>query len=263
MNQIKINNTDCLSGLKNVQDMSIDLVITSPPYENLREYNGYIFNYDYFKEVANELLRCLKVGAVIIWVVADKTSNGSESGESFRQALYFKEIGFKIWDTMIFAKYNPAPKNHRRYEQEFEYMFVFAKGKPKCFNPIMIPCKFSGQKRTGTYRQDKKGQLKKLNTTGKVKSMKVKGNIWYYVVGKHCTENLLAHKHQAIFPDKLAEDHIITWSNEGDLVLDPFMGSGTVGRVCKNMKRLFIGFEISKDYCESAQQMISAISLTN
>ncbi len=259
MNQIKINNTDCLSGLKKMEDCSIDLVITSPPYENLRDYKGYVFSFDYFKDVANKLLRCLKDGAVIIWVVADKTCNGSESGESFRQALYFKEIGFKLWDTMIFAKFNPTPKNHRRYEQEFEYMFVFAKGKPKCFNPILIPCKFSGQKRTGTYRHNKKGQLKELNTVGNVKDMKIKGNVWFYTVGKNCTKTLLAHKHQAIFPDKLVEDHLITWSVEGNLVLDPFMGSGTVGRMCNKMNRGFIGFEISKEYCELAEQLIISI----
>lgn len=256
MKKNSIYNIDCLSGLKEIEDLSIDLVITSPPYEDLRKYNGYIFGFNYFKEVANELLRCLKAGGVIIWVVADKTDNGSESGESFRQALYFKEVGFKLWDTMIFKKNNPIPKNHRRYEQEFEYMFVFSKDKPKKFNPIKIPCKFNGQKRTGTYRHNKDGELTRLNTEGQVKKTKIRGNIWSYTVGKNCTKVSESHKHQAIFPDKLVEDHLKTWSDEGDLVLDPFMGSGTVARICKNMNRFYFGFEISKEYYELAKKII-------
>lgn len=256
----KIYNMDCLSGLKQLDSNCIDAVITSPPYDDLREYNGFIFDFDYFIKIARELYRVLKQGGVIIWVVADKTDNGSESGTSFKQALYFKDIGFKLYDTMIFAKRNYTPKTKRRYEQEFEYMFVFSKGIPKTFNPIKIPCEFAGKERTGTYRQKVDGILKELNTKGKVNDLKIKGNVWYYVVGRRCTNIAEAHLHAAIFPDQLVEDHLKSWTEKDDLILDPFMGSGTVARISKLMGRNYIGFEIDEKSCEIAEITINKIN---
>ena len=142
----KIYNYDCLSGLKQIPNEFIDMVITSPPYDNLRKYDGYVFTHEYFLEVVKELFRVVKKGGVIIWVVNDQTKNYTESGTSFRQALEFKQLGFCIYDTMIFAKNNPPPLNHQRYEQSFEYMFVFSKGKVKTFNPITEECKYSEKK---------------------------------------------------------------------------------------------------------------------
>jgi DNA modification methylase len=245
---------DCVEGMKMLPDECIDLTVTSPPYDNLRAYNGYSFD---FEAVANELYRITKPGGVVVWVVGDATVKGSETGTSFRQALYFKEIGFNLHDTMIYAKYDYVPLTHNRYEQQFEYMFVFSKGKPKTFNPIKIPCKYAGQKNTTSHRRNS-DELEKGSGYGKeVKPEKIKPNIWFYNVGKNkSTKDKVAHKHPAIFPEQLATDHIISWSNHGDIVLDPFMGSGTTAKMALLNNRRFIGFEISSEYVEIANKRI-------
>ncbi len=247
----KIYNTDCLDGLKLLDNESIDMVLTSPPYDNLRKYNGYSFD---FENIAKQLYRVIKQGGIVVWVVADQTINGSETGTSFKQALFFKETGFNLHDTMIYAKNNPIPLTHNRYEQHFEYMFIFSKGKPKTFNPIMVENKLAGKKRSEKtkYRQQN-NELRKINTTGKVKGKSIKGNIWYYSVGGNLTN------HPAIFPEELAQDHILSWSNKDNIVLDPFMGSGTTAKVCLKTNRKYIGFEISKEYCEIANRRVQDV----
>jgi DNA modification methylase len=235
-----------------LDDGSVDLTVTSPPYDNLRKYNG--FSWD-FEGIAKELYRVTKDGGVVVWVVGDATVKGSETGTSFRQALYFKEIGFNIHDTMIYRKKNPAPLTHRRYEQEFEYMFVFSKGKPKTFNAIKIPCKYAGEKtwsEPNKYK-DNSGRLTRV-PQGIIAPMKIKGNIFEYLIGSTQTGNV---KHPAMFPESLAEDHIISWSNEGDTVLDPFMGSGTTAKMALLNHRNFIGFELSKEYCDIANARLA------
>ena len=249
----EIYNMDCLECMRRLPDSCIDLTVTSPPYDNLRTYNGNIehWSFEKFKAIAKELYRVTKQGGVVVWVVGDATIKGSETGTSFRQALYFKEIGFNLHDTMIYEKLNPMPKNDKRYEPAFEYMFIFTKGKIKTFNPILLPCKYAGKKTSGT-QYTANGELKKKWGSGKpVKKTKVKSNIWAYPVGNGRVG------HPAIFPEQLAQDHIISWSNEGDLVLDPFMGSGTTAKMAKLNNRNFIGFEISKDYCDIANKRIS------
>ena len=140
----KIIQGDCLEVMKSIPDKSIDMVLTSPPYDNLRDYKGYTFN---FEGIAQEIYRVLKDGGVCVWIVGDATIKGSETGTSFRQALYFKEIGFNLHDTMIWYKTNPMPYIKKNcYTPCFEYMFVFSKGKPNTFNPIMIECKTKGSK---------------------------------------------------------------------------------------------------------------------
>lgn len=259
-NVLKLNeiyNFDCYTGLKLLEDNSIDAVITSPPYEDLRKYNGIIFSNKYLFKVIKELFRIIKVGGVVVWVVNDKTKGYSESGVSFKQALAFIQRGFCLYDTMIFAKNNPAPLNHRRYEQEFEFMFIFSKGKVKTFNPLKKPCKYTGKKRVGTRRQDSVAELKSIHTEGNVKGEKLKGNIWYYDVGNNSTLDKEAHLHKAIFPEKLAEDHILSWTNEDDIVLDIFMGSGTVEKMAYLNNRRYLGFDISKEYCDLAERRIA------
>jgi len=245
---------DCADKLKDIPDASIDLVVTSPPYDNLRQYKGYSFE---FEKIAAELCRVIKVGGVIVWVVGDATSNGSESGTSFRQALHFVEIiGLNLHDTMIYQKLNAIPLNHNRYEQEFEYMFVFSKSKPKVVNHIKIPCTNGGKKNTrSTYYKTKHSSLPELaNKVGITNIEKNKGNIWGYLVGNHGTD--ASYKHPAKFPRQLAKDHIISWSNEGDTVLDPFMGSGTTGVAAVELGRKFVGIEIALEYFEMAKQRI-------
>ena len=236
---------------ENIPDDFIDLTVTSPPYDNLRDYNNEVttWNFEKFKEVAKELFRITKPGGVVVWVVGDATINGSETGTSFRQALYFKEIGFNLHDTMIYAKNNPMPIQHNRYQPCFEYMFIFSKGKPKTFNKLTEPCKNAGKKNTGTYR-DIDGKMKRNSGFGKhIKDTKIKRNIWFYDVGyNNTTKDKYAHKHPAIFPEKLAEDHILSWSNEGDIILDPMCGSGTTCKMAWLNKRNFIGIDISEEY---------------
>lgn len=258
----KIYNMDCIKGLAFLDNSSIDLTITSPPYEDIRDYNGYIFNFEHFKTIARELYRVTKKGGIVVWIVNDKTYKYSECGNSFRQALYFKDVGFKLYDTMIFAKNNPQPKNHRRYEQCYEYMFILSKGIPNTFNGIQTLCKNNGKKRYGTYRHNKKAELNKLNTTGNVSKEKLLTNIWYYNVDNNSiSKDKEAHSHPAIFPEELVKDHLKTWSNEDDIILDIFMGSGTVAKMSYLNKRNFIGFEISKEYCNIAEHRLEKCSM--
>lgn len=245
----KIYNLDCVKGLKLLDDRCIDLTLTSPPYGDLRDYYGYQFD---FKMTAKELYRVTKNGGIVVWVTSDKTKKYSESGTLFAQALYFKEIGFKLYDTMIYAKMNPIPLTHRRYEQGFEYMFVFSKGKPNTFNPLMVSCKDFGKGEPGNFRQDSTGELKPANKKQIIQEKKIKSNIWYYPVGKGSSTDNFASKHPAIFPEQLAEDHIKSWTNENDLVLDIFMGSGTTAKMSVVNKRNYNGFEISEHYCDLA-----------
>ena len=247
----KIYNMDCLDGLKILEDNSIDLTVTSPPYDDLRNYNGFSFN---FEEIAKELYRVTKNGGVVVWVVGDKTKNGSESGTSFKQALFFKEIGFNLHDTMIYQKKTP-PLTHNRYEQEFEYMFVFSKGKPSRWNPIMIPKKYMDKRTNKAFGRNKTNEHDMGFSSSK--EMRIKGNVWEFLVGGgKSTKDKIAFKHPAIFPEQLANDHIISWSNEGDIILDPFMGSGTTAKMAILNNRNYIGFEISKEYCEIAEERI-------
>lgn len=248
-----IINSDCLEGLKNIPENSIDLTVTSPPYDDLRSYKGYSFD---FEGIARELFRVTKTGGVVVWVVGDSTTNGSESGTSFRQALKFMEIGFKLHDTMIYEKNTssfPARRTSKRYTQIFEYMFVFTKGKIKTGNLICDKeNKWYGHKNWGrnTHR-NKDGELVETKDINPVPKYSPRNNIWRYVVGGgYGQKDKKAYKHPATFPIDLAKDHILTWSNKGDIVLDPFMGSGTTAIACLELDRNYVGFEISEEYCE-------------
>lgn len=245
---------DCSEVMSFMPSESVDLTVTSPPYDDLRKYNGYSFP---FEKIAKELYRVTKKGGVVVWVVNDKTKNGSESGTSFKQAIYFKEIGFNLHDTMIYAKENPMPLTHNRYEQQFEYMFVFSKGKPKTFNPLMKANKDYGKNKGGTFRHtgEKTEQKHKLNAT---KKESYRNNIWFYSVGKGgSTKDIDAFKHPAIFPEKLAQDHILSWSNEGDVVLDCFCGSGTTLKMAHTNGRNFIGVDYSSEYVELSKKRVN------
>lgn len=254
---IDLRQGDCLEVMKDIPDESIDLVVTSPPYDNLRTYNGNIeqWNFEKFKDIAKELYRTTKNGGVVVWVVGDATIKGSETATSFKQALFFKECGFNLHDTMIFAKNNPMPNaQQKRYSQGFEYMFVLSKGIPKTFNPIMEQCKYAGQY---TFGNPSKWNVEgDLTTKGKrkISELKKKTNIFYYTVGSLVSAKV---KHPAVFPEQLARDHILSWSNEQDLVLDLFMGSGTTGVACKELNRNFIGIELDENYYKIACERIN------
>ena len=249
---ITIYNGDCLEVLPELKDESIDLVLTSPPYDNLRTYTGYSFEFEW---VARLLRDSIQPGGVLVWVVGDSTLDGSETGTSFHQALYFKKIGFRLHDTMIFHKQSP-PLTHNRYEQHFEYMFIFSDGKPKTFNPIMEKKSWKDNRTNKAVRRERDGTVD-YGFVGK-NDKKIRGNVWKYNVGGgHCSKDKIAHEHPAIFPEQLAKDHIMSWSNPGDTVLDPFLGSGTTARACKDLGRKCIGIEISKEYCDIAVKRLA------
>lgn len=255
----KIYNIDCIQFvnelINNNSDNIFQLTVTSPPYDSLRSYtNDVVWNFDKFKEIADLLYRVTKPGGVVVWVVGDSTIKGSESGTSFKQALYFKEIGFNLHDTMIYEKSNPIPQNHNRYEQCFEYMFVFSKGKPNVFNPIRIPTLNAGKEMDWGNRKTvmDKHQCRRHRESEKLitNPTKIHKNIFTYSIGGGKTG------HPAVFPYQLAEDHILSWSNENDFVFDPFLGSGTTGLAALKNHRKFIGTEISEEYFNIAKKRI-------
>ncbi len=249
----KIYNENCLDTMGRMKDNFIDLTVTSPPYDNLRTYNGYSFP---FEDIAKELYRVTKEGGVVVWVVGDATIKGSETGTSFKQALFFKECGFNLHDTMIWNKgtFTAIGSLKTRYAPVFEYMFILTKGKVKSFNPIKDRLnKWAGTKIHGTIRK-KNGETKKINTHNNkiISKFGQRFNIWEINnVGKKGT------KHPATFPEQLANDHIISWSNEGDLVYDPFMGSGTTAKMAILNNRKWIGSEISEEYCNIANERLT------
>lgn len=251
-------NMDCVECMRQIEDNTIDLTVTSPPYDDLRKYNGYSFD---FENTAKELYRITKDGGIVVWVVNDSTIKGSESGTSFKQALFFKEIGFNIHDTMIWNKGSFAFPSKNCYHQVFEYMFIFSKGKPKALNFIKDRKNlYVGERGASGRNKDgirNKGKSNVRDEYGK------RFNIWNYPIGGgHCTKDKIAYQHPAIFPEQLANDHIISWSNEGDIVFDPFMGSGTTAKMAELNNRKWIGIEISEDYCEITKQRLENIKKT-
>jgi DNA modification methylase len=247
----KIYNENCLDTMAKMPSNYVDMVLTSPPYDDLRQYEGYNFS---FEPIANELYRILKPDGIIIWVVGDKTENGTETGTSFKQALYFKEIGFNLHDTMLYYKNNPMPTAGKRYHQHFEYMFAFTKGSPKTFNPIKESTKYKG-----LANMKNRGKTGELNYEKVMRTNEKKiGNVFFYSIGGGIsTKDKIAYQHPAIFPEQLAYDQIYTWTNEGDIVYDCFMGSGTTAKVAGLMHRNWIGSEISKEYVQIAKQRLA------
>ena len=247
-----IYNEDCLEGMRKLPSGSVDLTVTSPPYDNLRDYNGYSFD---FEGVAQELFRVTKDGGVVVWIVNDATKNGGESLTSFKQAIFFKEIGFAV-ETMIWEKptFTATGALRYRYGQVFEYMFVMVKGKrPRVFNPIKDrPNKYHGTKNHGTIRQAD-GSTAPMPTRGKeIPKFGQRFNVWRITPKKNNRTG-----HPAVFPEQLVRDHIISWSTEGDTVLDPLMGSGTTAIACINTDRQYIGFELDADYYKLANERIA------
>lgn len=251
---------NCIETMSRMPDGFVDLVVTSPPYDSLRIYNGKYVSFN-FKDCAKQLFRIMKVGGIIVWVVGDETINGSESGTSFYQALYFKEIGLNLHDTMIYDKgFTPCydPRN-KRYKHRFEYMFILSKGKPKTYNEIKdVPVLNAGIKKGSTARKPN-GDMRLFGDI-EMGNWQARGNIWTIDCGfMRSTPDKNAYKHPAIFPERLASDHIVSWSNVGELVYDPFLGSGTTAKMSLLNGRNFIGSEISEEYCRIAEDRIHAL----
>ena len=256
---------DCIERLNMLinEGVKVDLTVTSPPYDDLRSYGKTCdWNYDVFKEAANKLYEITNDGGILVWVVGDATIKGYETLSSFKQALYFDSIGFKMHDTMIYEKNSssfPAKRTSKRYTQIFEYMFVFVKGKIR--NDITLladkPNKWAGHTNWGNNTQyDKDGNLKQTNDIKPVPEFSLRNNIWKYSVGFNDKTG-----HPAVFPEKLAEDHILSWSVEGDVVLDPFSGSGTTGKMAMLNNRKFIGIEKNKEYFDKSLERFKKYKL--
>lgn len=244
---------DCARVMQCVPSGLVDLTVTSPPYDNLRKYQGFTFG---FEKVAAELYRVTKQGGVVVWVVGDATIDGNETGTSFKQALYFKSIGFNLHDTMIYRKANPggARGSIYAYWQCFEYMFVFSKGRLSIFNPI------EDRENLGSRTGVQGGRRNKLGgvDAGRMITVKPVGrrlNIWAYPTT--VTDPTIAN-FPAPFPESLASDHIISWSDEDGIVLDPMCGSGTTLKMAGEENRRAIGIEISEEYCEIAANRCAA-----
>jgi len=254
----KIHNENCLETMAKMPDDFIDLTVTSPPYDGLRDYNGYSFQ---FEDIAKELYRVTKQGGVVVWVVCDSTIKGSETGTSFKQALYFKECGFNLHDTMFYKKktYGPVDSRQYRYANVIEYMFVFSKGKPKTFNKLtQLKSEKTLQRqkhKSGGNRRKPNGEMRSIGGLSD-SNYKMRENVWEYVNGGNYANDSYALKHPAVFPEQLVQDHIISWSNEGDLVYDPFIGSGTVAKMSILNNRNWIGSEISSEYCEIIKERV-------
>lgn len=254
---MQLINGDCLEEMDKLiaEGVKVDLTVTSPPYDNLRTYNGNndLWSEDVWKGCIERLYKITRDGGVVVWVVGDATINGSETGTSFKQALYAMECGFNLHDTMIYRKLNPVPGEvGKRQQQCFEYMFVFSSGKIKTHNPIFVDCKLYGKVKpvkSGRQFRQKDGTMKPAGGYKYNKPKKYKHNIWEYNLSG-------SRKHPAAFPEQLASDHITAWSNEGDTVLDCFMGSGTTGVACKNLDRDFIGIELDENYFNMAKERI-------
>lgn len=251
---------NCLDIMKYIPNDTIDLTVTSPPYDGFRRYKGYNFD---FENISNELFRITKSGGILVWIVGDATIKGSETGTSFKQALYFKDIGFNLHDTMIYQKRNPMPHlgHGIRYNPSFEFMFILSKGRPKTINLIQEDCIYAGGIYSGKEKwgREKNGKLrdKKIMIGKQIKDKKDRTNIWIYSIGsKASTKDKIAYNHPAIFPEQLAEDHIISWSNENDIILDPMCGSGTTCKMAKLNNRNFIGIDVSDTYCRIAKDRI-------
>jgi site-specific DNA-methyltransferase (adenine-specific) len=241
-------------------DGCIDLTVTSPPYDNLRTYCGHSWD---FEGVAQQLWRITKPGGVVVWVVNDETVDGSETGESFRQALRFKEVGFRLHDTMIYEHCKPFPES-TRYHPAFEYMFVLSVGAPKTFNPIQDrETATGGAESTSTMERHPNGLIRRPKRKYTRNAMARRFNIWEIAAGwSQSTDDYGAFNHPAIFPESLARDHILSWSNEGDVVLDPFLGSGTTTKMARLMGRHWLGIEVNPEYGEIARKRMAQQVLT-
>ncbi len=249
---------NCAEVMAYMPSESVDLTVTSPPYDDLRTYKGYEFP---FEDIAKQLYRVTKEGGVVVWVVGDKTEKGSETLTSFKQALYFKEVGFNLHDTMIYAKnnvYAHDPRN-KRYKQCFEYMFILSKGRPTTYNEIKDrPNKHAGKTLSGTKGRTKEGVKRDLKPVV-MGDFQARYNIWEYTTGRSVATDKIAFEHPAIFPEQLATDHILTWSNEGDTVLDCMCGSGTTLKMAYLNNRNFIGIDYSHEYVELSQKRLEEV----
>jgi len=251
----KLYTADCVDFMKKLEPNLVDLTVTSPPYDDLRDYKGFSFE---FPKIAEELYRVTKKGGIVVWVVGDRTKNGNRSLTSFKQALTFQEVGFKVHDVMIYRKKNTPFMRSNAYTNCYEFMFVFSKEKVNTFNALKEKTKRNGFEPL-PHNKGADGINKKI--LKELKTEKARTNIWEYAVGLGgTTSDRIAFKHTAVFPERLAEDHILTWTNPGDLVFDPMVGSGTTTKMAFKNGRKYLGCDISEDYIEIANARLKLVN---
>lgn len=256
INDIFVEN--CVDFMRSMDADSVDCVITSPPYDNLRNYKGFDFDAE---PVARELYRVIKQGGVVVWVVGDAIRKGNKTLTSFKQALLFQSVGFNCHDVMIYKKKNTPFMRSNAYTNCYEYMFIFSKGSPKTFNPLKESTKRNGYEMLVC---NKKADGINNKVLKELKKEKTRNNIWEYAVGLGgSTSDRDAFNHPAIFPEKLAAEHILSWTNKGDLVFDPMMGSGTTCKMAKQLGRNYIGCDISEEYVELARKRLKNTKESN
>ena len=256
----KIYNESCITTMNRLEDNTIDLVITSPPYDNLRTYgNVSDWNYETFKEIAQELSRTLKDGGVIMWNVQDATIKGSRTGTSFKQALYFMECGLNLHDHLIWQKTGTPFPSTIRYRNVWENMFVFAKGKPKHFDPILRKNVTGGDSRNRRRERNKAGELVMQERRVEVKEWGIDDNVWYISNHFKKGDKKRIENHPAIMPEEIVKRHIQSWSKEGDLVYDPFSGSGTTSKIALEMGRKYLGSEINTEYHQASIEILAEV----
>lgn len=256
--KVKLNSiyhADCVELMKSMDENFVDLTVTSPPYDELRNYNGYHFNID---DIAKGLYKVTKKGGIVVWVVGDKIKNGNRSLTSFKQALLFQSVGFNVHDVMIYRKKNTPFMRTNAYTNCYEFMFVLSKGNPKTFNPLKVKTARQGLEMM-PFNKGADGINRK--TMGELKPEKKRDNIWEYATGLGgTTSDKIAFKHPAVYPEKLAEDHILSWTNPGDVVFDPMCGSGTTCKMALINNRQYIGCDISQEYADLTEQRLRLVT---
>ncbi|MCY3787825.1 MAG: site-specific DNA-methyltransferase [Gemmatimonadetes bacterium] len=246
-----IHTAECATFMEKMEEKSVNLVVTSPPYDDLRDYKGFTFDCE---AVATGLYRVVKDGGVVVWVVGDRI-NGGRTLTSFEHAFAFRKAGFTVYDVMIFKKRNTPFMRKRAYINCYEFMFVFSKGTPTTFNPLRSPSVRSGPAQVPYLKGADGINRKKI---GSLSEHKVRTNIWSYAVGKNgTTSDMYAFKHPAMFPENLARDHILSWSNRGDLVFDPMCGAGTTCKMAKATGRRWLGVDVSREYTSIAERRVN------
>jgi DNA modification methylase len=250
----KIHHCDALELLRRLPDCSIDMILTSPPYDNLRTYKGFTWD---FEAIARESFRVLKRGGVLVWVVGDATVNGSETLTSFRQALYFVDTcGFNLWQTIIWNKPGTHPNQNMRYPKMHEYCHVFSKFNVKTFNPVLKQNKQAGK--VSLHRKRQRNGKVEIYGESTIQEYGIETSVWSIMTGyMHTTQDIEAFEHPAMFPEELARRHIHSWSNTGDIVMDYFSGSGTTAKLARNMGRQFLGCDLSCEYVELARTRLN------
>jgi site-specific DNA-methyltransferase (adenine-specific) len=240
----QIIHNDCVSEMATLPDNCIPLTVTSPPYDKLRRYGGQRWSFETFEKVARQLFRLTMPGGVVLWVVQDGTVDGSLTGTSARQWLYFQQIGFDLNSVLILATRGWRSQTSR-YANQFHFGFVLSKGRPRAFHPIRDRINSTAGQRLRCSRRSASGEaVTTYNGDRRLGLHGYRANVWFYDVGGgKSTKDRYASRHEALMPEQMARDLIISWSRPGDLIFDPFCGAATTCKMALLSHRHYLGIE--------------------